>query len=63
LSFDNSAVPPEITVTWTDLPLGTQIEPQEEAHGDIHIHVEQIADELATYTFSGSIELIQWNLY
>jgi len=62
-AFDASGVPPELTVTLTDLPLGTQIEPMMEAHGDIHIHVEQIADELATYTFSAQINLIQWNLY
>lgn len=60
-SFDLSGVPPEITVTWTDLVLGTQIEPNGSVPGDLHIHVLQTADELATYTFSAKILLVQWN--
>jgi hypothetical protein len=61
--FDTSAVPPALTVTWTDLPLGTQIEPGKEAHGDIHIHVEQIAAQDSKFEFSAKIRLVQWNLY
>jgi len=62
-------VPPEITVTWTGLAVGDQIGPagsiDDELPGDLHIHVEQIADELQTgvYTFSASIYLVQWNEY
>lgn len=58
-------VPPEITVTWTGLAVGDQIEPKgqagDELPGDIHIHVEQSAAELAQYTFSATIYLVQWN--
>lgn len=62
-SFDITGVPPELDVTLTDLPVGTQIDPGIEAHGDVHIHVNQTAAELANYTFSAEIELVQWNEY
>jgi hypothetical protein len=52
---------PEVTVDWTTVAVGQQIEPGEEAPGDIHIHVEQCAAENTTYTFDAQIELIQWN--
>jgi hypothetical protein len=56
-------VPPEITVSLTGAGIGTQIEPGEYAECDIHVHVEQIADELATYYFDIEIYLVQWNEY
>jgi len=60
-SLDLSGVPAEITVTWTTVTVGDQIEPGGSAPGDIHIHVEQEAGELASYTFSAKIYLVQWN--
>ena len=71
-SFDLSGVPSELTVTWTDLVLGTQIEPDGSVPGDVHIHVEQSALENAgrggvgdpeAYVFSATITLVQWNEY
>jgi len=55
--------PTAVTVTWVSPAIGTQIEPQGDVPGSIYIHVEQEADELATYTFSAKILLVQWNEY
>jgi hypothetical protein len=60
-SFDTSGVPSQLDVTLTGLPIGTQIDAGLEAPGDVHIHVNQTADQGATYTFSASIQLNQWN--
>lgn len=62
-SLSAIGAPSEITVNWTGLICGTQIEPGMSAPGDIHVHVEQSAAELATYTFSAEILLVQWNEY
>jgi hypothetical protein len=53
----------DVTVTITTIAVGTQIDAGASVPGDIHIHVEQSADELATYTFSVEIYLVQWNEY
>jgi len=53
-----------VTVRWTpDLAVGDQIEPGGSAAGDIYIHVLQDAAELASYSFSAEILLVQWNEY
>jgi len=52
-----------VTVTVTDIAVGTQIDAKESVPGDIEIHVEQCAAELHTYTFSVTIYLVQWNEY
>lgn len=62
-SLSAPGAPAAVTVSWTGLDVGDQIEPDEDEPGDIHIHVEQIADELAQYTFSAEIYLVQWNEY
>jgi len=55
-------VNPEITVTVTDIYVGQQIEGYGgSVWGDLEIHVEQSAAELATYSFSLEIYLVQWN--
>jgi len=53
----------EITVTVTGITVGDQIDPGFGFWGDLEIHVEQSAAELATYTFSLTIYLVQWNEY
>jgi len=52
---------PEVTVTVVGPPVGTQIDGGESKPGSISVHVEQVAGELATYTFSATIHLVQWN--
>lgn len=54
-------VNPEITVTVTGIAVGDQIEPGGSVWGDLEIHVEQSAAELATYYFDLEIYLVQWN--
>lgn len=55
---------PQVTVTWTPgIAVGDQIDPGDSRTGTISIHVEQIAGELATYTFDAEIYLVQWNEY
>jgi len=57
--------PSQITVSWTGLTVGQQIDPGQDVPGDIHIHVEQSALENQTdvYTFTAEIYLVQWNEY
>jgi len=56
--------PAAVAVTWTlDLAVGDQIDAGDSASGDIYIHVEQGAAELAQYTFTAEIWLVQWNEY
>ena len=55
--------PAEITATWSLVGVGTQIDPDGSVPGQIIIHVEQIAAELANYSFSAEIYLVQWNEY
>jgi hypothetical protein len=53
--------PAAITVTVTGIAVGNQIDPLGSLQGDLHIHIEQAADELETYTFGLEIRLVQWN--
>lgn len=62
-SFNTSAVPACLNVTWPGLVIGTQIHPGGDVPGSMYIHVEQCADELATYNLSAEIYLVQWNEY
>jgi len=68
-AYNLTGVPAELVVTTTGLPIGTQIEPATqiegsgEALGDLHIRVLQEAEELASYSFSAAITLVQWNEY
>jgi len=39
----------------------TQLHPEEAAWGILHIHLDQDAEELATYTFSITVTVVQWN--
>jgi hypothetical protein len=50
---------------WIDFVdgIGSQLDPGEDAGSSFKIHVEQCADELATYTFSVELRLVQWNEY
>lgn len=60
-AYNLTGVPAVLEVTTTGLPIGTQIEPNTEALGDLHVLVLQEAEESATYTFSAAITLVQWN--
>lgn len=51
----------EVSVTVTGIAVGDQIDKGASKAGDLEIHVEQEADELATYKFSVEIYLVQWN--
>ena len=62
-SFTVTVPPAEVTVTITEIAVGTQIDADQSVPGSIVIHVEQEADELAQYTFSVEIYLVQWNEY
>jgi len=42
---------------------GMQIDPEDEVMAEISVHVEQSADQGSTYTFTGTIDTIQWNEY
>ena len=54
--------PPEITLSgWNSI--GEQIDPCERSDNTIHLHVKQIADENATYTFNVEFYYVQWNEY
>ncbi len=58
----------EVTVGLSELACGQQIDPVADpasleglAQGDIHIHVEQAAEQDAEYTFDAALFLVQWN--
>jgi hypothetical protein len=51
----------EVTVELSELACGQQIDPDELAQGDVHIHVEQGAAMNAVYTFTSDLLLVQWN--
>jgi hypothetical protein len=61
----------EVSVGLSQLACGLQIDPgllpsgevitENLAQGDVHIHVEQAADQNAVYTFSAELFLVQWN--
>jgi hypothetical protein len=55
--------PPEIGFTFVGIAVGDQIDGGLSQPGSIEIHIEQEAAELATYTFSVEIYLVQWNEY
>jgi hypothetical protein len=62
--WTNNPDPTKVTVQWQmDLYVGDQIDPGDSRTGSILIHVEQPADELATYYFDGGVYLVQWNEY
>jgi hypothetical protein len=44
-----------------DNPLPVQVHPGESAYGKIHIHLDEDAAENTKYTFSVTIEVVQWN--
>lgn len=54
--------PPEITVEGWD-GIGEQIHPCQRSDNTGHLHIEQIAGELATYTFTVEFVYVQWNEY
>lgn len=58
VDFDNQG---QLTVEFTGLRIGDQIDPGETRWGDIHVHVNQAAAEQATYNFRALIWLGQWN--
>ena len=62
-SFTVTVPPAAVTVTVTEIAVGTQIDAGDSVPGSIVIHVEQTADENAQYTFSVEIYLVQWNEY
>lgn len=63
-AYNLTGVPVELEVEQTGLPIGTQMEPEGKARGDLHIHVLQEAKEYpASYSFSATITLVQWNEY
>jgi len=56
--------PTELTVEidWFIYP-GMQIDPGDEVMAEIYVHVEETANPDSTYTFTGTIDTIQWNEY
>jgi len=54
---------PDVTITVTEIVIGTQIDAGQSVPGQIEIHVEQSAGENAQYTFNVEIYLVQWNEY
>ena len=54
--------PPELTVSGWD-KIGEQIDPGVNCNNSALVHVEQEADELATYTFTVEFYYVQWNEY
>ena len=52
----------EIYIVFVD-GIGTQLEPGDPAASSFKFHVEQCAAELATYTFTVEVLLVQWNEY
>lgn len=51
----------EVTVELSELACGQQIDPGKTQQGDVHIHVEQGAEQNHTYTFTSDLLLVQWN--
>lgn len=50
----------QLTVKFVD-NIGAQFDPGDELASSLVVHVEQPADELATYTFSVGVCMAQWN--
>ena len=44
-----------------DIGVDVQIDPGEEAYGILHVHLPQDAEENTDYTFTVSVEFVQWN--
>lgn len=57
-----TSAPPEITVSGWDT-IGEQVDPCTNKDNTIYFHIEQSADELATYTFTVEFYYVQWNEY
>jgi len=53
----------DLAIHITQIKIGQQLEPSQTIWMDVDIHVEQGADELATYTFDERVLLVQWNEY
>jgi hypothetical protein len=62
-SIDLSGVPAEFTVSLIGAGVGTQIEAGEYVECGIHVHVEQITEQLKTIYFDIGVHLVQWNEY
>lgn len=52
----------ELWIDWVN-GVGTQLDPGDSAANGLKIHVEQSAVQEATYTFTVSIVVVQWNEY
>jgi hypothetical protein len=46
-----------------DIAVGVQVHPNQEAYGLLHVHLNNNAKELTTYTFSVTVTVWQWNEY
>lgn len=54
--------PAEVTVNYPDCYVqDTQLEPSQMAYCTLYIHLEQPAEQYATYTFDGTVLVHQWN--
>lgn len=51
-----------VEVNWFIYP-GMQIDPEDEVMAEIYVHVEQMASQGSTYSFSGILDVVQWNEY
>ena len=56
-----AAMGPHITVAWSELFIGQQIDPGDVVQGDLELHVEQSAPQGSELTLVGKIQLAQWN--
>ncbi len=52
---------PDITVEITGIPQAHQLHPNEAITGQIHVHVEQGAEQGSSYNFTAEILAVQWN--
>ena len=59
----NNPNPDELTVELKPELVGTQIDPECSVHVSLYVHLEQPADMGASYSFSITIEAVQWNEY
>ena len=55
--------PDELTVSYEGLVVGTQIDPDGSVHACLYVHLEQPAEEGASYSFTITILVVQWNEY
>lgn len=55
----------EIIPAMIDFPLevGTQLHYCDAAYGELHVHLDEDAEENTNYTFSVTINVVQWNYY